>query len=95
MVVTDTVEGTINQVLWYHYDRMNDVLYLRLMKERSTETVAEETPEGFLLLKRMDADIPVGLTVVDWWKRFGTGAAPDSIKDLEHRIEPWSQRLAG
>lgn len=94
MVVTDTLEGTIDDVLWYHYDLVNDVLYLRLRCERETVTVAEETPDGFLLICREDDGRPVGLTVVNWWKRFGQGDLPDSIKQLERCIEPWADKIA-
>ncbi|MFH0980812.1 MAG: hypothetical protein V2A79_04665 [Planctomycetota bacterium] len=94
MVVTDTLEGTINDVLWYHYDITNDVLYLRQATERETSTFAEETPEGFLRVSRESDGRPVGLTVVNWWKRFGQGALPDSIRQLERCIEPWAQKVA-
>ncbi len=94
MVVTDTLEGTIDQALWYHYDLTNDVLYLRLASEHQTPSVSEETPEGFLLVRREADGEPVGLTVVNWWKRFGQGELPDSIKQLEHRIEPWAKKVA-
>src|SRR5439155_1230338 len=30
MVVADTLDGTIHRTLWYHYDLVNDVLYVRL-----------------------------------------------------------------
>lgn len=93
MVATEALEGTVNQKLWYHYDFANDVLYLRLLSERSTETAAEETPEGILLLRRLDDDEIVGLTVVNWWKRFGEGGEPDSIRRLEHGIERTSAQL--
>ncbi len=94
MVVTDTLEGTVNQVLWYHYDLTNDVLYLRLTSERQTPTVAEETADGFLLVRRENDGVPVGLTVVNWWKRFGQGNLPDSIRELERFIEPWARKVA-
>ncbi len=94
MVVTETVEGIIDDVLWYHYDMVNDVLYLRLRSERETPTVSEETPEGFLLICREDDGKPVGLTVVNWWRRFGQGDLPDSIKQLERCIEPWAHKIA-
>ncbi len=93
MVITDTLEGTVNHKLWYHYDLATDVLYLRLVDHRSTETAAEETPEGNLLLRRIDNDEVVGLTIVNWWKRFGQGGEPDSIKELERCIEIWGQRI--
>lgn len=93
MIITDTLEGTVNQTLWYHYDLVNDVLYLRLLAQRSAETVAEEPPEGVLRLCRADTDELVGLTIVNWWKRFGQGGQPDSIKELERHIEAWGQQI--
>jgi len=36
----------------------------------------------------------VGMTVVSWWKRFGSGDLPDSMHDLATAIEPWARRLA-
>ena len=93
-VITDTLEGTVDQNLWYHYDITNDVLYLRLAKHRQTETISEETDGGLLLLRRADTNEPVGLTVVNWWKRFGTGDLPDSIRELEQHIERWKDKLA-
>ena len=94
MVVTDTLEGTIDNVLWFHYDMTGDVLYLRLVGERDTATVAEETPDGFLVLRREDDNRAVGLTVVNWWKRFGKGALPDSIREFQKMIEPWAKKIA-
>ena len=40
------------------------------------------------------ADETVGMTIVNWWQRFGTGALPDSIQALERTIEPWPKKLA-
>ncbi len=48
MVVTETLEGTIDDELWFHYDMTADVLYLRLAKEREAATATEETPDGLL-----------------------------------------------
>ncbi len=94
MVKTDTLEGTVDGVLWYHYGLANDVLYVRLGEQRDAETYAEETDDGFLLLRREDTDEAVGLTVVNWWQRFGTGHLPDSIRELERSIEPWAKKIA-
>ena len=94
MVKVDAIEGTVNDVLWYHYDLAGDVLYLRLASERQSETYAEEGDDGTLLLRRQDNDALVGLTVVSWWKRFGTGPLPDSIRKIEALIEPWASRIA-
>ncbi len=42
----------------------------------------------------MEDDHPVGLTIVDWWKRFGRGDLPDSLHELNAKIEPWASRIA-
>jgi len=94
MVKVDTIEGIVDDVLWCHYDIANDVLYLRLVKHRQAPTYSEETDEGFLLVRREDNDEVVGMTIVNWWKRFGQGELPDSIHELERAIEPWARRLA-
>lgn len=94
IVRVDCIEGTIDDVLWCHYDFTGDVLYLRLASQRDTPTYAEETPEGLLLLRTSDDIVPVGLTIVNWWKRFGKGKLPDSIHALEKAIEPWAAKLA-
>jgi hypothetical protein len=93
-IVTETLEGNIDQTIWYHYDVANDVLYLRLLSARDPPTVAEETDDGLLLLRRESDERIVGLTVVSWWKRFGDGRRADSIRELERSIEPWAARLA-
>ncbi|MFH1746101.1 MAG: hypothetical protein ABIG44_03540 [Planctomycetota bacterium] len=94
MVTTDTIEGVVDSVLWYHFDRANDVLYIRIAAQRDCPTYAEETDDGFLMLRRQDNDETVGLTVVNWWRRFGSGSIPDSISELERSIEPWARKLA-
>ncbi len=93
-IVTETLEGSIDQAIWYHYDVANDVLYLRLHSARDTPTVAEETDDGLLLLRQESDDRIVGLTVVSWWKRFGSGRRTDSIREIEQRIEGWATRIA-
>jgi hypothetical protein len=94
MVSTDTIEGTVDRSLWFHYDVVGDVLYIRLDEHRDSPTFSEETEEGLLLLRHAETDEPVGLTVVNWWSRFGHGRAPDSLRKLERRIEPWARKLA-
>jgi len=94
MVKTDTLEGTIDEVLWYHYDLANDVLYLRMADKRDIATCAEETSDGYLLLRSQDTNETVGLTVVNWWERFGEGSLPDSLRELESLIEPWAKKCA-
>jgi hypothetical protein len=47
-----------------------------------------------VLLRAEDDDRVVGMTVVNWWKRFGRGAVPDSYTQLAAAVEPWAQRAA-
>lgn len=82
----DTIEGTIGESMWYHYDRDNDVLYLRLASQRDVKAFGEETPDGFILLRTAD-DAVVGMTVVDYWRRFGEGRLQDvPLKTLRASI---------
>jgi len=94
MVKVDAIEGVVDDILWCHYDVANDVLYLQLVKDRGAATSTEESDEGFLLERRDDDGRVVGMTIVNWWKRFGRGALPDSIHALERAIEPWARKIA-
>ncbi|MBI4582218.1 MAG: hypothetical protein HY718_21155 [Planctomycetes bacterium] len=94
MVAIDTLEGTIDGTLWYHYDVASDVLYLRLRSHQDRDAVGEETDDGFILLRDAETQDPVGLTVVSWWERFGSGPLPDSIGEIHKWIEPWAEKLA-
>lgn len=91
MVAIDTVEGTVGQTLWFHYDVGNDVLYLRQSDQLGTPTLSEETSEGFFLLRREDNDQAVGMTVISWWKIFGEGSLPDSLSKIAERVEAWAR----
>ena len=94
MVKVDAIECILDDVLWCHYDLTNDVLYLKLVKHRDASAYSEETEEGFLVARREDNDEVAGMTIVNWWKRFGQGEIPDSIHELERAIEPWADKLA-
>ncbi len=94
MVKVDTIEGTVDDLLWCHYDIINDVLYLRLIEHRQTPACSEETDDGLLMVRSQDNDQVIGMTVVNWWRRFGTGPVPDSIQELEQAIDPWAKKLA-
>ncbi len=94
MVAPETIEGIINQTLRFHYDVDGDVLYLRLASERDVPALGEETAEGLVVLRREDDDRPVGLTIVNWWKRFGKGPLPDSLEELGRLIEPLGGKVA-
>ncbi len=94
MVTTDAIEGIIDDALRFHYDIFADVLYLRLLSGEEANTYAELTDEGDMLLRDQATDKPVGLTVISWWKRFGQGALPDSISEIQRRIEPLAKKVA-
>lgn len=94
MVVPETFEGILNGAIWFHYDAAGDVLYLRLVSDRDAEALGEETSDGLILLRRSSDDAPVGLTVVNWWKRFGRGAVPDSMQAFAALLAPLAGRIA-
>jgi len=90
MVIADTLEGLIDSRIFFHYDMGNDVLYLRLADSRDRESFGDETPDG-VILRDGETDEPVGWTALDWWKRTGLGALPDSMSELSSHIEAWAR----
>jgi hypothetical protein len=94
MVTTDTIEGMVNSTLSYHYDVFADVLYLRLISDMNTPSLGEENDDGDIELHEEKTDRLIGLTIVSWWKRFGQGKLPDSISEIQKRIEPLANKLA-
>lgn len=84
------MDGTIS----YHYDLVADVLYLRLLIAEETPTYGDLTDDGDILLRNETTNRPVGLTIVSWWKRFGHGALPDSISEIQKLIEPVAKKVA-
>jgi len=90
----DTIEGTIPGELWFHYDVGNDVLYIRLESKRKAATFGEETDDGLILLRDKKSRKPVGITVVNWWNRFGKGTLPDSISEIQKKIKQLGKRIA-
>lgn len=93
MVTLDTIEGIVSDTLRFHYDIVADVLYLRRLDAESTPTYGDITDAGDILLRDEQTDRPVGLTVVKWWKRFGQGALPDSLRDISERVQPFASQL--
>jgi hypothetical protein len=92
MAVIETIEGS-DGPLWFHYDVPNDVLYVRLGAQRDAAACGEETDDGLIMLRSADDDRVIGVTVVNWWKRFGQGSLPDSVRSLVSQIEPWTARV--
>lgn len=89
--VVETIEEVIEDV-WYQYDIRDDVLRLRHASERDTASMAEETPDGFLVLRAQRDERVIGLTIPDWWNRFGATELPGSMQKIQRRIEPWARR---
>lgn len=83
----ETVKGIVGNDLAFDFDIANDVLYLRLISTEEQEVFGEETSDGFLLFRTEDDEI-VGLTVVDYWKRFGAGRLDDmTLSGLQTSIK--------
>lgn len=90
MVKPDALEGVIDNTLWFHYDISGDVLYLRLASHRDAPALGEDQPDGTVLLRHEGDDQVVGVTVINWWKRFGAGSLPDSFQEVGRRIHAWA-----
>ena len=95
MVTIDAIEGIVNGSIRYHYDVGDDVLYLRLKEHGESAAIGEETDEGLIELREDGSNRLVGVTAVNWWKRFGRGQLPDSLREIQKVIEPLAQKLAG
>ena len=94
MAVIDTIEGVIGEDIDFHYDVGNDVLYVRLTAERDADAYGDEDDDGFIIRHRLSDDAVIGVSVVGWWKRFGTGPLPDSLAEIARHVEPAAARLA-
>ena len=89
----DTIEGNIPGDLWFHYDVGNDVLYIRLESKHRALTVGEETEDGLVFLREKKTGKTVGITVVNWWKRFGKGSLPDSFSEIQKKIKQLGKKI--
>ena|SRR6266581_5365826 len=88
-----TIEGVIPGDVWFHYDVGNDVLYVRLKSKRWISATGEETDDGLVLLRDEKTGKAVGITVVNWWRRFGFGSLPDSFRKIQKKIRPWGRLI--
>ena len=91
-LMIETLEGNIGEI-WFHHDVVNDVLYLRLQSKRDAACLGEETDEGVILMRDQKTEKTVGITIVNWWKRFGRGSLPDSMKEIRRKVRPWAKRI--
>lgn len=88
-----TLEGIIGAVS-YHYDVVNDVLYLRRLDRLNAPVLGEETDEGLIEERDESTGALVGLTAISFWKRFGAGPLPDSVAQITRSAEPLAKRIA-
>ncbi len=92
-VTVETIEGMIEETCWFQYDMLDDVLYLHLESHRDAPTTGETDKEGARLLRHAETGEPVGLSVFNWWRRFGDGPRPDGLSALCEQIVPWARRI--
>jgi len=93
-ITMNKMEGIIDDTLRFHYGMFADVLYLRFLVAEGTPTFGNLTDDGDILLRDETTNRPVGLTIVSWWKRFGQGALPDSISEIQKLIERLAKKIA-
>ncbi len=91
-VEIDTLQGILGGSVWFHLDLSNDVLYLRTETTRTERVFGEEVPAGFTVLRTDSGDI-AGMTVVNYWSRFGAGdLGAASIRDIQVQVAGWAMR---
>ncbi len=89
----DTIEGKIGSDFDFHYDVGNDVLYVHRSADRETDAYGDEDDTGIIVRHRTSDDAIIGFTVINWWKRFGSGELSDSFQAISKQIEPLTTRL--
>lgn len=67
----ETMEGATADGIHYHLDVESDVLYLRLADRRWDETYSDEDEAGYFIVRDMESNAIIGLTILSYWKRFG------------------------
>ena len=93
IVEADTLQGIIDDSVWFHLDIRNDVLYLRDPKTISCPVFGEETPSGSTLL-RSESGAVAGMTFTDYWKQFGSGIlSANSISAVQENVANCSRTI--
>ena len=89
-----SASGTVDGAIRFHWDVECDVLYLRLLSRAEAECYGDETDDRFVLLRALDDDAVVGMTIVSYWRRFGVGEPPEaSDEDLARAARTFLARL--
>ncbi len=83
MAKVSKIEGVLNDLYWFHVDGDNDVLYMRLIDERQTETYGDENDDGIFLMRRESDDRVVGFTIIGWQQRFPDHDVTSQVAMLE------------
>jgi len=93
-VTVNRLDGFIGKGIRYHYDIPADVMYARLAAKMGAESYGEETDEGFILLRSLDEDSLVGVTIVGYWERFGHGRLEDApVSDVVKGVRQVAERM--
>lgn len=93
-LTVEGLDGFIGEDIKYHYDVHNDVMYLRLADKLKVESYGEETDDGLILLRALVGDEVVGITVIAYWTRFGTGRIEDApISHVAENAQDLAERM--
>jgi hypothetical protein len=74
----DRLDGFVGEDIRYHFDVRSDVMYVRLADKMQSESYGEEMDDGLIVLRTLANDELVGVTVVGYWERFGSGRVEDT-----------------
>jgi len=88
------MDGRIGKGIRYHYDIPADVMYARLAAAKQAESYGEETDEGYILLRTLDGDKLIGVTIAGYWERFGHGRLEDApVSEVVKAVRQVAERV--
>jgi len=84
----DAVQGVVGGAIKFHFDLTSDILYLRLLEQAETPAYSEETKDGYFLVRALDTDAVIGMTILGYWEHFGRKALPElSLEELQAMVQ--------
>src|ERR1041385_1089768 len=90
-VEIDTLQGVLDDRVWFHLDLTNDVLYLRSQTTRNARVFGEDTPEGFTVPRTNNGEF-TGMTVVNYWRQFGSdNLDAATFQTVKERVSAWAE----